>query len=339
MNELIRYNEKAFTVSKMSDYRRFSLAQKLRKDLLNHVIYRPELEKQKLSIKNQIEKILEKKFSNIEELFNNNFKSGFKDFVKDVKIFKPVKMRPTDEANNVIKLFSKIYNSNISLFIHGSHADSQITNFSDMDVSLFIKNSGFTNLKKTRTDILLLNNIIKITDLESHHSIFLNLDVDLECYPESFMPVKVLSMSAIPQNQTLNLKKIRFSDDITLDSFFRISETLRKIIDENRFNNFSTIKNIISSYFMLLILKDELLTSDYRDKKTIFDEITEKNGRDEFLDIFETCSLIRKNWPLQGTNVDYGISQFFLSRIKKHIDNLNLQVINSDSFHKILTLV
>ena len=31
-----------------------------------------------------------------------------------------------------------------------------------------------------------LNNIIKITDLESHHSIFLNLDIDLECYPESF---------------------------------------------------------------------------------------------------------------------------------------------------------
>ena len=35
------YNEKAFNLNKMSDYRRNSLAQKLRKDLLNSLIYRP----------------------------------------------------------------------------------------------------------------------------------------------------------------------------------------------------------------------------------------------------------------------------------------------------------
>ena len=71
------YAQKAFNVEKMSDYRRNSLAQKLRKDLLRNLIYRSNFTKENNLIFNQIEMIVGKKFNNIENLINYNFDINF----------------------------------------------------------------------------------------------------------------------------------------------------------------------------------------------------------------------------------------------------------------------
>ena len=333
------YNEKAFNLNKMSDYRRNSLAQKLRKDLLNSLIYRPFLKEQNIALHNQIEKIMEVKFFTIEDLMEYNFKNYFEGVLSNP--IKPVmkKLKETKEANNVINLFNEINNPQISIFIHGSHADGKITNYSDIDVSIFIKKNEKIDFTKIRNDIFLLNNQIKLIDLESHHSIFVNLELDLDCYPESFMPLEVLRKAFVPKDQIFNPKKIRFSTDIALDSLFRISETIKKLILQNKINNSSNIKNIISSYFMMLILKDEIVTTKYRDKKTIFNEFILNNKEKNYFEIFKICSEIRKKWPYQNNNIEFGVSNIFVNKIKEHSEELIKEVIKSSNFKYTLSQI
>ena len=265
------YAKKAFNIEKMSDYRRNSLSQKLRKDLLRNLIYRPDFEKENNLLFQEIEKVLGKKFNNIENLINFNFDKIFNQDILRPNIKYMKNTNETSDAIKIVNLFESLNNKYLSLFIHGSHADGQTTNYSDIDVSIFIKANQKLNFKKIKNDIFLLNNMTKIIDLESHHSIFLNLDSDFDCYPESFMPVEVLVRSVVPRGQVLNIRKIRFAKDLTIDSFFRISETIKNLTQQDN-NDISNIKNFISSYFMALILSDEILNDKYRDKKTIFNE-------------------------------------------------------------------
>lgn len=325
------YAQKAFNVEKMSDYRRNSLAQKLRKDLLRNLIYRSNFTKENNLIFNQIEMIVGKKFNNIENLINYNFDINFN---KEILLHTKKNMKNvngTKDARKIINLFENLNNNDLSLFIHGSHADNETTNYSDIDVSIFIKVDQQLNLKKTRNDILLLNNMTTFIDLESHHSIFVNLDSDFDCYPESFMPLEVLIRSVVPRGQNLNIRKTRFASDITIDSFFRISETIRKLIQQKN-HNIPNIKNIISSYFMLLILNDEILNDKYRDKKSIFNDFISNNKNTDHYQTYKICSKIRQKWPLQKNNLNFGFSKVFINKIISHIDALHKQVLESSNF-------
>lgn len=332
------YALKAFNIEKMSDYRRNSLAQKLRRDLLRSLIYRPSFKKGHHILFNQIEKILEKKFNNIENIISYNFEKNF-----DQNILSPFNsdmknMNETKDARKLVKLFQGLNNPNLSLFIHGSHADSKITNYSDIDVSIFVKIDKQINLKEIRHDISLLNNMTKSIDLESHHSIFINLESDFDCYPEGFMPLEVLIRSAVPRDQNLNIRKIRFGRDITIDTFFRLFESIKNLIKQNN-NSISNIKNIISSYFMLLILKDEILTDKYRDKKTIFNNFILNEKYSEHYKTYETCSEIRQKWPLQESNLNLGFSKIFINQIVNHVDELQKEILDSSNFKNTFEII
>ena len=244
----------------------------------------------------------------------------------------------TSDARKIINLFFFFYNKDLSLFIHGSHADGQTTNYSDIDVSIFIRVNQQLNFKKIKNDIFLLNNMTKIIDLESHHSIFLNLDSDFDCYPESFMPLEVLIRSVVPRGQELNIRKTRFAKDLTIDAFFRISETIKKLSQQDN-NDISNIKNFISSYFMVLILNDEIVKDKYRDKKSIFNEFILNNKDTEHFQTFETCSEIRRKWPLQNNNLNLGFSKIFKNKIISHVDELHKQVLESSNFKSTLEII
>ena len=260
MENINLYNSICFTASKINKYRKNSLAQKIRRDLLRLIIYKPKKEAEIKILKKQIEDLTSKKFNNISELILFDFQNNFVNYLNKQNKAKKFKLNPTSKALELIDLFEKINNSFLSIYIHGSHADGYTTNFSDLDVSIFISNQRSTfDFEKIKNDILILNNCVKKFDLESHHSIFLNLTNDLNCYPESIMPLDVLGQSLISKNQKTISAQTRFSIDIAIDTFLRIYSSINKISPENNNNNFYNIKFIIFSYFMLIILKYEIL--------------------------------------------------------------------------------
>ncbi len=340
MKNINLYNNRAFLPNKLNSFRRNSLAQKMRRDLLRLIIYKPNQQKEILVLKKQIEELIDKNFKSIDELIFYNFHDVFKNFLYPQPEIILNKLNPTNESKELINLFNKINNKSLSIYIHGSHADGYITNYSDMDVSIIIDNIDKNlDFKRISNDILILNNLVKTVDLESHHSIFLYLNNDLNCYPESFMPISVLRNSLTPKNQKIYFRNVRFSIDIAIDSFLRIFSSVNKIALLKNNNNFHNVKFIISSYFMLIILNYEILNMKFLDKKSIFNEfLLEKNNK-QFIDIFNICSEIRDKWPIQKGNTDFAISNNIIQKIQQHSMYMLEQIENSLSLKKTLSII
>ena len=340
MENIKHYTVKAFPPNNINFYRRYSLAQKVRRDLLRLIIYKPNLEKEIDNLKKQFQNFINIKFKNINELISYDLKDNFTNYFHDHHKTKKIEINPTIEALKLIKLFEKIDNPALSIYIHGSHADGHVTNYSDLDVSISINNfQKDMDLKRIRNDILIINNHVKQIDLESHHSIFLYLDSDFNCYPEGFMPINVLKNSVTPKEQKLNFGNVRFSTDIAIDSFLRISSSINKMTSQINNNNFYNIKFIISSYFMLIILNYEILNVKYTDKKTIFSEFLLNCTDKKFLNIFKLCSEIRQNWPKQIDNIDFGISNYIITNIQTHSKYMLEEIEKSSSLKKTIDIV
>ncbi len=340
MEKIQLYNSKAFLPNKLNFYRRNSLAQKIRRDLLRLIIYKPKLVKEIKSLQNQFQTLVKKDFKNVNEIISYDFKNIFKNYFYNEINTTKYKLHPSSQALKLIKLFENINNPSLSIYIHGSHADSFLTNYSDFDVSIFINNTQKElNFNKIRNDILLLNNFVKSIDLESHHSIFLNLKSDLDCYPESFLPLNVLQNSVISKMQELCVGTPRFSTDIAIDSFLRIYSSINSVALQKNYNSFYKIKFIISSYFMLIILNYEILNINYTDKKTIFSKLKLKKDNNNFINIFSLCSEIRENWPTQKCTFDFGISNYFVKEILKHSVYMLDEINNSTSLKKTLDII
>ncbi len=340
MENLKLYNASSLLPNKLNFYRKNSLAQKIRKDLLRLIIYKPQLENEKKNLVKKFEELTNTKFKSVNELLSYDFNDVFFNNLYREKITNKYKLNPSFESLELIKLFEKINNDSLDIFVHGSHADGRKTNYSDLDVSIFINNKKNFNLNRIKNDILILNNYVKSIDLESHHSIFLNLRSDLNCYPESFMPISVFNNSVTPKKQNKIIYRTRFSTDIALDSFIRIYSSINNIILQNyNHNNFYNIKFIISSYFMLIILNYEIIHMKFLDKKTIFKEFLLNKNNNKFLNIFNLCSEIRANWPNQNGSTDIGISNHVFKEIHQHSKSMLEEIENSLSLKKTLEII
>jgi len=123
----------------------------------------------------------------------------------------------------------------ISIIIHGSQGDGFITNYSDVDATVIIHNELISNLddiNEISHQISKLNNQIKIYDPLSHHNVFLTLSSDLDCYPESFMPIKVLNDGKKLMNKEVLFNATRFDLDLKIESFINLVSRIIKITNK-----------------------------------------------------------------------------------------------------------
>ena len=49
------------------------------------------------------------------------------------------KIEGTKISKEILNFFTNLNNESLELYIHGSHADDTVTNYSDIDVTIFIK--------------------------------------------------------------------------------------------------------------------------------------------------------------------------------------------------------
>ena len=276
-----------------------SMAQKLRKKSLSTLF----------DNKNKINKNHIKSFCNLlklneltlEEYLNYNF-AKFNENLKLVNssIAKTDNSKCTKISREIISLVENNNFKYLSLIIHGSQANGETTNFSDIDISVFIKTNLINDIKKLKKvffQINLINKKIAFHDPVSHHSIFINLLNDLDCYPESFMPIAVLNKGCVPNNHEIAIKSTRYDLDLKVENFFNIFVSMIELDNRNGLNNLFNIKFFLSSYFMLIILEYEILFEKYSDKKDIFQNQIFKYKTKKSIEVLIQASNIRRDWP------------------------------------------
>tara|TARA_Y100001970_G_scaffold283604_1_gene399184 strand:- start:6620 stop:7687 length:1068 start_codon:yes stop_codon:yes gene_type:complete len=308
--------------------RKISIAQKLRKKSLSLFFNNNSIND---NILNPFNKLLNLNISSAIDLINFDFTPKFKRIVKQEKVvFSNKEMKPTDTGKEVLNMFDEKTLRYFKIIIHGSQADGEITKYSDFDISIFLEN-GMINDEEKLNEVFFylkaINKKINFHDPISHHSVFLNLCVDLDCYPESFMPIKVFEKSVLPKDQKIKFNATRDDLDLKIENFFNILITIIKIDNEKRINNQYDLKQLISSYFMLIILEYEITKNEYLDKKTIFHDEIKKYKSKKQLEIFEQASLIRSNWPdLNFSNI--GVSTEFIEGLVSDSINISKKIQN-----------
>lgn len=332
----IPYLKKAFDIKTMSNYRKVSLSQKIRRDLLKNYIFFPDQLENLKKLVSEFNLLTYEKYKSPEEIFLHSFSKDFQDDFLNAKNLNYKKVNHTPTARVIVDFFNKLQSKHLIFFLHGSHADGETVNYSDVDVTLILKSTCFDDLIETRSDVFAVNNFLKQFDLDTHHSTFLTLEDDFNYYPESFMPVSVFEKSI--RNEKNNINKIysRSSYDLSLDSFFNLSIQVLKLIKGLPNFNSVNLKRIISQYFMIIILYEQVSNNNFNDKKTIFSNILKNKEKLEKLSAFLLCSKIRKNWPNQTQLNTFGVSKFFLNKITSDILFLTTEIEKSLNYKKVI---
>lgn len=332
----IPYLKKAFDSKAMSNYRKASLSQKIRRDLLkSYILFPNQLENLKKLV-SEFNLLTHKKYKSPADIFLHSFHKDFQDDFLNAKNLNYKKSNHTSTAKIIVDFFNKLQSKHLILFLHGSHADGETVNYSDVDVTLILKRSSFDNLIETRSDIFAINNFLKQFDLNTHHSTFLTLEDDFYYYPESFMPVSVFEKSIRDQNNNISQIYTRTSYDLSLDSFFNLSVKVLKLIKELPSFNSINLKLIISQYFMIIILYEQISNNNFNDKKSIFLNILKNKKKLEKLNAFSICSKIRKSWPNQIRLNTFGVSKIFLNKITTDILYLNAEIEKSSNYNNVI---
>ena len=333
------YLEKAYKLEFVSNYRKKSISQKIRRDLLKTYILYPDQIQTMNNLISEFNSLTNEKYKKIDDVFHYSYKNDFNELLSSKLSFIKENNNPSNIAKYIFDFFKKINNNNLIFFLHGSHADSMTSNYSDIDLSVFVKKSFLNDLTQTRADINALNNYIRKYDLDSHHSIFLNFDDDKNYYPESFMPLSVLKKSLTNIGNNTIYFQTRYSYDLTLDSFYNLSNHVLKLTRDLSDFNSNNLKIILSEYFMIIILYEQFSNDHFKDKKTIFLEISNNKDKIKKLSAFQTCSHIRKHWPKQNNLNNFGVSKFFIKNIITDVMYLNEEIKKSKNYKKIIKII
>ena len=320
-----------FNHDKISKFRRASMVQQIRKNALRYIIVK-NISNDKI-INNYIEtinKLLDINVNNIAQLFKLDLTDYFEINKKKEFIHSSNKSKNfTYKANDIINLCEKNKFNKFSLIVHGSQADGGTTNFSDLDISIFIKDEIFNDQEefaKTCNQIAAINRRVYYWDNLSHHGTFINLENDFLCYPESFMPLEVLKKGIIPLDHTIKINGLRDSLDLLFENFINISNTIIKIINNTEKINLINLKNLISSYYMLIIIEFEIRQNKFLDKKEIFTKYLPEYLDSHNYQTFQIFSDIRKNWPNNKDNCSIGVSQKLLQKMFLHIEIMSKNI-------------
>lgn len=332
----VTYLKKAYNFNLISNFRKKSLSQKIRRDLLKILILNPDQTEKINKLISEFNFLTSQKYTKIDDIFYYSYDDDFSNFICNKASFNQENNNPTMIANHIVNFFKRLNNKNIIFFLHGSHADSMTSHYSDIDLSIFLRKSFLENLTQTRADIYALNNFIKKYDLDSHHAIFLNFEDDKNYYPESFMPLSVLRKSITNAKGNSVDFQTRYSHDLTLDSFFNLSNHVLRLSKELSDFNSINLKVILSEYFMIIILYEQFCNNHFMDKKTIFLDVLNNKDKLKKLSAFITCSNIREDWPKQNNLNIFGVSTFFIKNIVEDILYLNDEIKKSNNYKKVM---
>lgn len=244
----------------------------------------------------------------IYSLLNNEIKS----FATKNDLIKPVSEIKIESINKCklipwwfenLKSFNKRLQALESwLIVQGSYADSEITNYSDIDLVIFYRPYSKEVLKiKREIEVFLLE-----IDPLQHHGVFM-IDINtFDYYWQMDLPVQVLQKAKVFSNEDHNLeiKGILIENSASLYAVRNILKIFKKFLgkDYNKIGLWEW-KFFISE---ILLLPTLFLGSkgNYVYKRDSF-EVVKKEYSDQAWYSIKKASEIRKNWPEAASFKEY----------------------------------
>ena len=210
---------------------------------------------------------------------------------------------------NVIRmsrfLASRLPNDLYGAIVHGSLGTYEEINFSDFDALVIIKDAVF----KSRNRLINVGHLLNLArifmfdqDPLQHHGWFVLTEFELRHHCLAFFPIDLLkyAKSLFPEtNVPLEINYRNSKSDI-LNSFFRITRSIKLTIFKKKFRNMYTLKSLLSRFMLLPSLYLQLRHPEGIFKKYSFTQVRNDFSRGEWA-IMDKISEIRKNWHFEMT--------------------------------------
>lgn len=239
-------------------------------------------------LKRKIEKIENKKYCDCEvlEIYNNKY------FNNDDKLVE-LTYRKLYETLKPIQKYIKTF------FIHGSLSTMDYTEYSDVDTQLVLKHEVFSSIsvmRKCRKYISQASVHLFEYDQIQHHSFFIISEIDLDYYPQSFLPVELLQYSTLIHGDAKFQVNIRSSLIENMYAIWSMSYGFRQTFINKGFpNDMFSLKRYTSRLMLLPTLYLELFYETYPYKRDSFD-LAKKYFSDDAWKAIEIATALRKKW-------------------------------------------
>jgi len=188
------------------------------------------------------------------------------------------------------------------MYLHGSLATDDWTNYSDCDILIVLKNSSVTNaekLLKLRKLLLEGFSILKVFDPHQHHGFFIASEMDLNYYPESMLPVACLENGKTIQGANELTFYVRPNKFEAIELCISASNRIISRCNENIYDwSGYKLKGFLSGLMLLpaLVLGAKEL---FIYKRESFSEAKDLFTEDEW-SVVEWAGRLRQNWPAES---------------------------------------
>ena len=310
-------------IEKMGAQRKLSLAQRIRRGCLPNLI--------------NTGKVNESELKNVSTLTCDSILSSSDllgiDFQFDNQQFFELNITSVRDQSGLVDSAQKVLLATKDLtfegyyaILHGSMADGQTTPYSDIDISVFIKEEALLDsnlLIKIKKEISIINKTINTIDPLGHHNAFLSLESDLKAYPEANMPLEVLKKGFLLNHEGATLVGYkRNSQDLAFQTLYELCGFFINLPDKNIANNLVTIKNIISRFFIINLLHYELYFDEFLDKREILSNRISRIASNAQISALNQCSDIRDNWQYRSGNKSAYLSLSLIFEMKKASEDI-----------------
>jgi hypothetical protein len=234
---------------------------------------------------------------------------------------KPFSKKFSDAAGDFLEKFKDVP---FNFVIHGSHADATVNSFSDFDCSVFISEESVSPERFDHTCLVLraFDRSIASLDFASHHNSFVFFDRDINCYPQSFMPVEALKTGL--SNFSQIVFHIRQDPDLCFESLLSAIRSTQLFLYRTAKSKLvaqeGLLKAVISTYFISLVLFVQFTNSNYQSKQDILKNREGFCFNEGHVEVFDITSRIRNFWKKGEAN--YLPSPNLLEAISRHLDDL-----------------
>ncbi|ART64454.1 tetratricopeptide repeat protein [Kushneria marisflavi] len=335
-NKIIETRDKLFDASKTNKERKISIIQKIRRQALIKKVTSENTCSEEIKKINNISK---ENFKHIKELFDLKLQSDMATVNFKIPSINSYSWNKAyKEKFDLIQ--EEVDETLFDAILHGSMADRRYTEFSDVDISLFIKNEALAteeSISRVRKKISNINKIILDIDPLGHHGCFINHEFDLKnYYPEANMPLKVLAKGVNFSKKEIEVSSTpRNSLD---EAFLTLSELclfFKNLDTNNEIRSAYELKNIISRFFMINLLHYEVITNDFSDKRSILTKKINKILTKNQKKALTKASEIREIWKYRQPKHPVFISQDILTTFSKVGSEILEDVVRREITHKI----
>lgn len=223
-------------------------------------------------------------------------------------------------------LFSKLYENLApinkyvkSFLIHGSLSTLDYTNYSDVDTYLVLKREIFSDVRTIRYVRKVITNTLPLLyefDPLQHHGFFIVTEMDLDYYPETYLPLKSMEYGTLLMGEKelhISVRSSRLENEYSL---WVMAYSFREMfINKKHPDDLFSLKRYTSRLLLLPSLYLETFFEQYLYKRDSF-SVAQKYFSEHAWRAIEIATALRDKWEVNGemkVNKDFYLASLMLA--------------------------